>query len=80
MDCSHSPQAKGRIERLFGTLQNTMCLPNTPGGNLGGGHFYLAETRTFLLCVDTNAVHESVSGCFFRVKHAEIYSTPVSKA
>src|ERR1700681_4057980 len=32
---------------------NTMCLPITPGENHGGGHFYLAENRTFLLCVDT---------------------------
>ena len=31
---------------------NTMCLPNTPGENPGGGHFYLAKNRTFLLCVD----------------------------
>src|SRR6266700_5262995 len=33
---------------------NTMCLPITPGGNRGTGHFYLAKNRTFLLCVDTN--------------------------
>src|SRR5580658_2860037 len=32
---------------------NTMCLPITLGENLGGGHFYLAQIRTFLLCVDT---------------------------
>src|ERR1700747_1956492 len=32
---------------------NTMCLLITPGGNRGTGHFYLAENRTFLLCVDT---------------------------
>ena len=31
---------------------NTMCLPITPGGNRGTGHFYLAKNRTFLLCVD----------------------------
>ena len=31
---------------------NTMCLPNTLGENHGSGHFYLAQTRTFLLCVD----------------------------
>ena len=31
---------------------NTMCLPNTLGENLGGGRFYLAKKRTFLLCVD----------------------------
>ena len=35
------------------TNPNIMCLPNTPGGNLGSGSFYLAEKRTFLLCVDT---------------------------
>jgi hypothetical protein len=29
-----------------------MCLPITLGENHGSGHFYLAETRTFLLCVD----------------------------
>jgi len=32
---------------------NTMCLPNTLGEDHGSGHFYLAKTRTFLLCVDT---------------------------
>src|SRR5450432_989473 len=32
---------------------NTMCPPLTHGGNHGPGHFYLAENRTFLLCVDT---------------------------
>src|ERR1700730_16157132 len=31
---------------------NIMCLPITPGGNHGPGHFYLAKNRTFLLCVD----------------------------
>src|SRR5580693_3839065 len=31
---------------------NTMCLPNTLGEDHGSGHFYLAKTRTFLLCVD----------------------------
>jgi hypothetical protein len=31
-----------------------MWLLITLGESLGGGHFYLAETRTFLLCVDTN--------------------------
>jgi hypothetical protein len=30
-----------------------MCLQSTLGGDLGSGHFYLAENRTFLLCVDT---------------------------
>src|ERR1700730_13543283 len=37
-----------------GSKPNTMWLPITLGESLGGGHFYLAETRTFLLCVDTN--------------------------
>src|SRR5258708_38496422 len=37
---------------------NTMCLLITPGGNRGTGHFYLAKNRTFLLCVDTNLLHE----------------------
>ncbi|HEY2118960.1 MAG TPA: hypothetical protein VGH37_07235, partial [Candidatus Acidoferrum sp.] len=32
---------------------NTMCLQITLGENHGTGHFYLAENRTFLLCVDT---------------------------
>ncbi len=36
---------------------NTMCLPITLGENHGSGHFYLAENRTFLLCVDTNCCH-----------------------
>jgi hypothetical protein len=31
---------------------NTMCLQITLGENRGSGHFYLAKTRTFLLCVD----------------------------
>src|ERR1700693_165995 len=34
---------------------NTMYLQITLGENHGSGHFYLAKTRTFLLCVDTNA-------------------------
>src|SRR6202043_1344271 len=33
---------------------NTMCLPGTLGEDHGSGHFYLAKTRTFLLCVDIN--------------------------
>jgi hypothetical protein len=32
---------------------NTMYLQSTLGGDLGSGHFYLAENRTLLLCVDT---------------------------
>ncbi|HVB07308.1 MAG TPA: hypothetical protein VNF00_00050, partial [Candidatus Acidoferrales bacterium] len=32
---------------------NTMRLPITLGEDHGSGHFYLAENRTFLLCVDT---------------------------
>lgn len=35
---------------------NTMCLQITLGENHGSGHFYLAQNRTFLLCVD--ARHE----------------------
>ncbi len=31
---------------------NTMHLQTTLGENHGSGHFYLAKTRTFLLCVD----------------------------
>src|SRR5690348_11954171 len=31
---------------------NTTCLQNTLGEDHGSGHFYLAENRTFLLCVD----------------------------
>jgi hypothetical protein len=41
---------------------NTMCLPITLGENHGSGHFYLAQTRTFLLCVDTNLPPEQVLG------------------
>src|SRR5467141_3461602 len=37
-----------------GSKPNTMWLPITLGESLGRGHFYLAETRTFLLCVDTS--------------------------
>src|SRR5207244_10379033 len=33
---------------------NASPLPITLGGNLGSGHFYLAENRTFLLCVDSS--------------------------
>src|ERR1700676_2981078 len=36
---------------------NTMCLPSTPGGNRGTGHFYIAKKRTFLLCVDSTRRH-----------------------
>src|SRR6516225_3584777 len=32
---------------------NTMYLQITLGEDHGSGHFYLAKTRTFLLCVDT---------------------------
>src|SRR6267142_2845657 len=35
-----------------GSKPNTMWLPITLGESLGRGHFYLAETQTFLLCVD----------------------------
>jgi len=37
-----------------------MWLPITLGESLGRGHFYLAETRTFLLCVDTKLPLELV--------------------
>jgi hypothetical protein len=33
-----------------------MCLQITLGENHGTGHFYLAENRTFLLCVDNTAI------------------------
>ncbi|HTD20712.1 MAG TPA: hypothetical protein VK667_14400, partial [Ktedonobacteraceae bacterium] len=33
---------------------NTMRLQITLGEDHGSGHFYLAENRTFLLCVDTS--------------------------
>ena len=36
-----------------GSRPNTARLPVTLGENLGGGHFYLAKNRTFLLCVDS---------------------------
>src|ERR1700685_3336944 len=35
---------------------NTMCLQITLGENHGSGHFYLAKTRTFLLCVDSHGL------------------------
>jgi len=31
-------------------------LPIIPGRNFGSGHFYPAETRTFLLCVDSSTL------------------------
>src|SRR5450755_2063462 len=34
---------------------NTTCLLSTLGENHGSGHFYLAQNRTFLLCVDTSS-------------------------
>src|SRR5467141_5132829 len=37
---------------------NTMYLQTTLGEDHGSGHFYLAKTRTFLLCVDTNGTHD----------------------
>src|SRR6266403_769002 len=43
-----------------GSKPNTMWLPITLGESLGRGHFYLAETRTFLLCVDTKLPLELV--------------------
>src|SRR5258705_9752793 len=44
-----------------GSKPNTMWLPITLGESLGRGHFYLAETRTFLLCVDTNLLREQAT-------------------
>src|SRR5580704_12357674 len=41
---------------------NTMCLQITLGENHGSGLFYLAKTRTFLLCVDTWFVDGPGSG------------------
>src|ERR1700722_8620293 len=35
-----------------------MCLPVTRGESLGSGHLYLAQIRTFLLCVDRNLRRE----------------------
>ncbi|HVB07647.1 MAG TPA: hypothetical protein VNF00_01760, partial [Candidatus Acidoferrales bacterium] len=35
---------------------NTMRLPITLGEDHGSGHFYLAENRTFLLCVDSESI------------------------
>src|SRR4029077_20186749 len=40
---------------------NTMCPQITPGEDHGSGHFYLAKTRTFLLCVDTQSNTQSNS-------------------
>ena len=48
---------------------NTMHLQTTLGENHGSGHFYLAKTRTFLLCVDTKrslrakSFHEKAGEC-----------------
>src|SRR5438445_315867 len=41
---------------------NASPLPITLGGNLGSGHFYLAENRTFLLCVDKSSRHSVYAG------------------
>src|SRR3984885_14546007 len=52
---------------------NTMCLQITLGENHGSGHFYLAKTRTFLLCVDTKtrrhgAITQALLGCGNRAR------------
>ena len=46
-----------------------MCLQITLGEDHGSGHFYLAKTRTFLLCVDMRV-------CITRnlVRHRILYS------
>jgi hypothetical protein len=36
-------------------------LPITRGEKAGSGHFYLAQNRTFLLCVDIAAPHQRLS-------------------
>jgi hypothetical protein len=56
---------------------NTMCLPITPGGNHGTGHFYLAKNRTFLLCVDKECIGSSDA---FRVRTALALSLCVRHA
>ena len=38
---------------------NTMPLQTTLGEDHGSGHLYLAKTRTFLLCIDTNLAGSS---------------------
>jgi hypothetical protein len=46
-----------------------MYLQITLGEDHGNGHFYLAKTRTFLLCVDTKAHYLRVSvhkACWIR--------------
>src|SRR3984885_681895 len=50
---------------------NTMRLQITLGENHGGGHFYLAKTRTFLLCVDTRR-HEATRGDTRRGRSAQV--------
>src|ERR1700686_3786037 len=42
---------------------NTTCPPLTLGGNHGPGHFYMAENRTFLLCVDRNLLPKQPGLC-----------------
>jgi hypothetical protein len=39
---------------------NTTRLPITLGGNLGSGQFYLAQNRTFLLCIDSRVREETM--------------------
>ncbi len=43
-----------------------MYLQTTLGEDHGRGHFYLAKTRTFLLCVDTNGTPLNHSDPLYR--------------
>ena len=52
---------------------NTTYLQITLGENHGSGHFYLAKTRTFLLCVDTK------SAKFSEVSFCKAVSSPTAK-
>src|ERR1700719_3763250 len=47
---------------------NTMCLPNTLGEDHGSGHFYLAKTRTFLLCVDNPQIARCAATATLRLR------------
>jgi hypothetical protein len=54
-----------------------MCLQNTLGGDHGNGHFYLAETRTFLLCVDREIISATV---LYEVRRFDLRSDGSAKA
>ena len=45
MDCPHSPQAKGRLERFFGTAQERLVkgLRKTAARTVADGNRYLAQ-------------------------------------